>query len=111
MLELVNNVNDVLWAYCLIPALVACGLWFTWRTRFVQFRMVGEMFRLLRDSSSKPKGMGKHISSFLPNLFFVITVFTNSRHIKQSHIHINIPGLLSAKNNCLQIPFPVGDNL
>lgn len=64
MLELVNNVNDVLWAYCLIPALVACGLWFTWRTRFVQFRMVGEMFRLLRDSSSKPKGMGKHISSF-----------------------------------------------
>jgi Na+/alanine symporter len=35
----------------LIFALVGCGVWFTIKTRFVQFRMVGEMFRLLTDSA------------------------------------------------------------
>ena len=64
MLELLNQVNDALWGYCLIAALVGCGLWFTWRTRFVQFRMVPEMLRLLTDSSVKPKGAERHISSF-----------------------------------------------
>ncbi|MBQ2332487.1 MAG: alanine:cation symporter family protein, partial [Prevotella sp.] len=43
--------------------LVGCGLWFTWRTRFVQFRMLKEMIRLLGDSSVKHPGH-KHISSF-----------------------------------------------
>ena len=74
MNELITTVNDALWTYVLIGALVGCGLWFTWRTRFVQFRMVGEMLRLLTDSAVdtvetqvKEKGEeGKrhHISSF-----------------------------------------------
>lgn len=64
MLELLNQVNDLLWGYCLIAALVGGGLWFTLRTRFVQFRMVPEMLRLLTDSSLKPKGAERHISSF-----------------------------------------------
>ena len=49
MNEWITAVNDVIWSYVLIVALVGCGLWFTWRTRFVQFRMVGEMLRLLDD--------------------------------------------------------------
>ena len=49
--ELISSVNDAVWGYVLIAALVSCGLWFTWRTRFVQFRMVGEMIRLLTDSA------------------------------------------------------------
>lgn len=64
MLDLLNQVNDALWGYLIIAALVGCGLWFTWRTRFVQFRMVGEMLRLLTDSSVKPRGSERHISSF-----------------------------------------------
>lgn len=64
MLELLNNVNDILWGYFLIAVLVGCGVWFTWRTRFVQFRMVGEMFRLLTDSSVRPQGSERHICSF-----------------------------------------------
>ena len=64
MIELLNELNDLLWSYCLIAALVGCGLWFTWRTRFVQFRMVPEMLRLLTDSSVKPAGSERHISSF-----------------------------------------------
>lgn len=62
--SLITTVNDYLWTYLLIGVLIACGLYFTWRTRFVQFRMIGEMVRLLGDSAgSKAKGE-KHISSF-----------------------------------------------
>lgn len=70
MNELITAVNDVIWSYVLIVALVGCGLWFTWRTKFVQFRMVGEMLRLLTESAvdsvgDKVKGKEKrHISSF-----------------------------------------------
>ena len=65
MTELINQTNDLLWGYLLIGALIACGLWFTWRTRFVQFRMVGEMLRLLGDSAvdSRQKSH-RHVSSF-----------------------------------------------
>ena len=70
--ELITSVNDWLWNYVLIGVLIGCGLWFTWRTRFVQFRMVGEMLRLLTDSAvdtvneqvKEPTVNKKHISSF-----------------------------------------------
>ncbi|MBR2239095.1 MAG: alanine:cation symporter family protein [Prevotella sp.] len=62
--QLITTINDALWSYVLIGALVGCGLWFTWKTRFVQFRMVGEMLRLLTESAvDSVKGV-KHISSF-----------------------------------------------
>ena len=64
MIEIINTINDIIWGYAVIAAILGCGLWFTYRTRFVQFRMIGEMFRLLTDSSVKPKGNKKHISSF-----------------------------------------------
>ena len=64
MIGIINQINDALWGYVIIAALVGCGLWFTWRTRFVQFRMIGEMLRLLTDSSVRPEGGEKHISSF-----------------------------------------------
>jgi AGCS family alanine or glycine:cation symporter len=67
----ISQINDALWGYVLIAALVACGLWFTWKLRFVQFRMVGEMLRLLTDSAtSGTSGLQdgheghRHISSF-----------------------------------------------
>ena len=71
MNEIITQANDIIWGYVLIGALVACGLWFTWKTRGVQFRMIGEMFRLLTDSATTPTGKTdnkqgghKHISSF-----------------------------------------------
>ncbi len=60
----IAQVNDALWAYLLIGALILCGLYFTVRTRFVQFTMVGDMFRQLVDSSVTHSGKRKHISSF-----------------------------------------------
>lgn len=59
----INLINDVLWTYILIALLLGCALWFTLKTRFVQFRMIGEMMRLLSDSTAKD-GSVKHISSF-----------------------------------------------
>ena len=65
MLEVLNIVNDAVWGYFLIAVLVGCGVWFTFRMRFVQFRMVLEMFRLLTDSAGLPTDSHhKHISSF-----------------------------------------------
>ena len=71
MNELITQINDAIWGYVLIAALIICGVWFTWKTKGVQFRMVGEMLRLLADSatsgtdnlSDKDKNH-KHISSF-----------------------------------------------
>lgn len=59
----INLINDVLWTYILIALLLGCALWFTLKTRFVQFRMIGEMMRLLGDLTAKD-GSVKHISSF-----------------------------------------------
>ena len=56
-------VSDVIWTYLLVALLIGCGVFFTWKTRFVQFRMIREMIRLLTDSASTQKGE-KHISSF-----------------------------------------------
>ena len=64
MNELITQINDVVWTYVLIGALVGCGLWFTWRTHFVQFRMIGEMLRLLTESAVDTTKGVKHISSF-----------------------------------------------
>ena len=63
-MEVINLLNDFLWSYLLIAALLGCAGWFTLKTRFVQFRMIGEMVRLLGDSALKGTGHQKHISSF-----------------------------------------------
>ena len=74
MNELITSVNDVIWGYVLMFVLVGCGVWFTIKTRFVQFRMLGEMMRLLTDSAvdtvesqvkqREDEVRRKHISSF-----------------------------------------------
>lgn len=58
--------NDFLWGWnghSIIVLLVLCGIYFTIRTKFVQFRMVPEMFKLLFEIS--PRSREKHhVSSF-----------------------------------------------
>jgi AGCS family alanine or glycine:cation symporter len=48
--EAMGSFNDFLWTYILVAVLLGCAVWFTLRTRGVQFRMIGEMFRLLGGS-------------------------------------------------------------
>ena len=61
--HVVTASNDFLWTYVLIAVLIGCSLYFTLRSRGVQFRMIGEMFRLLGESTNKHDGK-KHVSSF-----------------------------------------------
>lgn len=63
-MEFINQANNILWTYILIVMLLGCAVWFSFKTRFVQFRMLGEMIRLLGDSTAKIDGHEKHISSF-----------------------------------------------
>lgn len=51
--KLIDNMNEFLWSYILIVMLITLGLYFTFRTKFVQFRYFGEMFKLLGDGTSK----------------------------------------------------------
>ena len=61
MLEkIVGLINDALYSYILIIILVLGGLYFTFRTKFVQFRMIKEQFRAVME---KPQD-GKGVSSF-----------------------------------------------
>ena len=69
----VNAVNDVLWSYVLIVVLIACGLSFTFATRFVQVRMLPEMLRLLTE------GIGKQTEGHAISSFQAFCVSTASR--------------------------------
>ncbi len=61
ILDVVDVINTFLWSYILIAMLVTLGLYFTFKTKFVQFRYFKEMFRLLGDNTSSEEG---NISSF-----------------------------------------------
>ena len=66
-MKVLNNIilqfNDILWTYILIAMLLILGVYFSFRTKFVQFRYIKEMFRLLGDGFSSEKKKG-NISSF-----------------------------------------------
>lgn len=52
-IDILNTINDFIWSYILIGLLLVAALYFTARTRGIQFTMVGEMLRLLRESGSR----------------------------------------------------------
>ncbi len=58
--QLISIVNDWLYTYILIVLLIAAGLYFTLRTRFVQFRLFAESIRVVGE---RPKTAGS-VSSF-----------------------------------------------
>ena len=70
-MNFINEINDILWTYILIIMLLGCAVWFSIRTRFVQFRMLREMIILLSESAGKGKQGEKHVSSFQA---FAITI-------------------------------------
>ena len=56
----ISNINNALYGYILIIILVLGGLYFTFRTKFIQFRLFKEQIRAVTE---KPKD-GKGVSSF-----------------------------------------------
>lgn len=67
-METLNNwiisVNDFIYTYILIAALIVIGLYFTFKSKFVQFRNIGEMFRLLGDGIAGGKSHKNSVTSF-----------------------------------------------
>lgn len=57
-------INDFLWNYILVIVLVGLGLFFTFSTRFVQFRHFRRMFALLRGGRAFEDQGEEHLSSF-----------------------------------------------
>lgn len=68
MLDYLNNgvnlINDILWSYIIIALLIGIGLFFTFKTRFVQVGYIFEMVRVLKHGIKGHKTKGKEISSF-----------------------------------------------
>lgn len=62
--HIITGVNDVLWTYILIAMLLGCAIYFTWRTRGVQFRNLREMLRLLTEGAPKSNDGKRQVSSF-----------------------------------------------
>ncbi|MCK4561719.1 MAG: alanine:cation symporter family protein [Flavobacteriaceae bacterium] len=60
MEEIIKSVNDIVWSNALIFVALASGLFYSFKTRFVQIRMVKEMVRLLFGGKSSERG----VSSF-----------------------------------------------
>ena len=59
--------NDILWSYVLIALLIFMGLYFSFKTKFVQFRYLKEMISLLTKSAGKSISKSdkkKGVSSF-----------------------------------------------
>ncbi len=56
---IINNINNIL-SYILIIFLLVCGFYFTFKTRFAQFRLFGKQ---LKSVTEKPKN-AKGVSSF-----------------------------------------------
>ena len=54
---LVGPANNFIWTYVLIGLLLAAGLYFTIRTKFVQVRLFREMFRLIVEKKDSNDGV------------------------------------------------------
>ena len=61
--DLISFGNTYIGTYLLIILLLIAGFYFTFKTQFVQFRMIKEMIKLLGDGVGKSSKDGK-VSSF-----------------------------------------------
>lgn len=71
MLAVLENIigwgNTIVWSYALVYMLLGLGLYFTFKTKFVQFRFIKEMITLLSEKavgSVSGKELGDQVSSF-----------------------------------------------
>ena len=51
---IINEISNIMYSYLLIILLLAVGLYFTFRTKFIQFRMFAESIRVVARSRTRP---------------------------------------------------------
>ncbi len=59
----INDINSFLWTYVIIVALIGSGIAFTFRTKFVQVRLLGEMIELIFGSAGQKERWTKFDNS------------------------------------------------
>ncbi|QRY36229.1 MULTISPECIES: alanine/glycine:cation symporter family protein [Bacillus] len=57
LLSYLTHTNDFIWTYIVIALLLGVGLYFTYRTRFMQVRMMKEMLRVLKEGRKEKEGI------------------------------------------------------
>lgn len=62
--KIMSGTSDIIWTYILIAGLIGLGIYFSIRTKFVQFRYIKEMGRLLTDKNTVSAEGKRGISSF-----------------------------------------------
>ena len=55
--DLINGLSDLLYSYILIVLLLGTGIYFTLRTRFVQFRLFIESIRVVSQPGDDENGL------------------------------------------------------
>ena len=55
--QIINTLSDLLYSYILIILLLATGIYFTFKTRFVQFRMLIESIRVVMEPKEDENGL------------------------------------------------------
>lgn len=62
--SMLQDMNNALYSYVLIVLLVGVGLFFTIKTRFIQIRLIPEMFRVVSEKATVDSTGKKGVSSF-----------------------------------------------
>ncbi|MGC5328011.1 alanine/glycine:cation symporter family protein [Brevibacillus sp. SYSU BS000544] len=55
LMHLFTTLNEFLWSYVLIVMLVSLGLYFSFKGKFLQISMLGEMVRVLKEGKTRSK--------------------------------------------------------
>lgn len=67
-MSFINSLNDLLWSYVITVVLVGAAVYFTIRSKGVQFRFIGDGIRIIMGRDKSPhrplNGAKKRISSF-----------------------------------------------
>lgn len=69
--NILGEVNTILYSYVLIILLVGTGIFLTVKTKFIQFRLIGEMFKLITESAPTDKS-GKKVYLLFRLLQFLL---------------------------------------
>ena len=56
MPDLLSFISEILWGSVMIYLLLGCGIWFTWRTGYIQFRYIRQFSKSLKRSLKPGEG-------------------------------------------------------
>lgn len=56
MPDFLSFINEILWGSVMIYLLLGAGVWFTWRTKYIQFRYIRQFSRSLKKSLQPQPG-------------------------------------------------------